>query len=374
MNRITPLLIAFGFAIIFRTIPIASGADTPEVHSDSTVTFRLKAPKADKVLLVGDWLKRDEKIEMKKGDDGVWTATAGPFPVGKHIYEFDVDGLLMADPFNPAIKLRSSRSGSFVHIPGEAIWESRDVPHGAVEINYTNSSVLGDTRGTYVYTPPSYAKNPDKKYPVLYLLHGSNDTAAGWTMAGAANFILDNLISEGKAKEMIVVMPYGHAVPFGSPREIQATNNIRFEEFLLKDVLPMVEAKYRTLPGSANRAIAGLSMGGGQAIAIGFGHLEMFDAIGAFSAAVPNGFATQFANAVDTPDKVNEQLSLLWIGCGKDDVAVQRSQDLGNLLTGKGIQHTLRITDGVHNFEAWRRYLVEFTPLLFSRNSKVEAK
>ncbi len=374
MNRISPLLIAIGFAILFRTIPIASGADTPEIHSDSTVTFRLKAPKADKVLLVGDWLKRDEKIEMKKGDDGVWTATAGPFPVGKHIYEFDVDGLLMADPFNPAIKLRSSRSGSFVHIPGEAIWESRDVPHGAVEINYTKSSVLGDTRGTYVYTPPNYAKNPDKKYPVLYLLHGSNDTAAGWTMAGAANFILDNLIAEGKAKEMIVVMPYGHAVPFGSPRDIQATNNIRFEEFWLKDVLPMVEAKYRTLPGSANRAIAGLSMGGGQAIAIGFGHLEMFDAIGAFSAAVPNGFATQFASVIASPDKVNKQLSLLWIGCGKEDAAVQRSQDIGNLLTEKGIHHTLRITDGVHNFAAWRRYLVEFAPLLFSRNSKVDAK
>lgn len=374
MNRRQCLSIAVALLFPCQWIPNHSvAADVPKVHSDSTVTFRIKAPKADKVLLIGDWLKRAEQIEMKKGDDGVWTATVGPFPVGRHIYEFNVDGVLMADPVNPAIKLRSARSGSFVHIPGEAIWEARDVPHGAVEINYLNSSVLGDLRATHIYTPPGYAKNSDRRYPVLYLLHGSNDTAAGWTMAGAANFILDNLIAEGKAKEMVVVMPYGHAVPFGSPRDIQATNTQRFEEYLLKDVMPMVESKYRIRQGSTNRAIVGLSMGGGQAISIGFKNLNTFDAIGAFSASVPNDFSDQFANVIASPEKVNQQLSQLWIGCGKDDSAVQRSQDFGKLLSEKGINHTLRITDGVHNFETWRRFLVELTPLLFRRNSELKS-
>ncbi len=367
MNRMSYLLVAAAIMVGYESFENAIGAEFPEVHPDATVTFRLIAPKADKVLLVGDWLKRDEQIGMTKGNDGVWRVIAGPLPVGKHIYEFNVDGQLMADPINPDIKLRSSRSGSFVHIPGDAIWEARDVPHGKVEINYSHSTVLGDNRTTHIYVPPGYEQNHDERYPVLYLLHGANDTAAGWVMAGAANFILDNLIAENKAKKMIVVMPYGHAVPFGSPREIQATNTQRFEDYLLKDVMPMVESKYRTLAGSRHRAIVGLSMGGGQSLTVGFNHLDMFDAIGAFSAAVPNDFESQFADIIAAPNNVNQQLSLFWIGCGEDDFGVEANRELGQLLTAKGIDHKLRITDGGHNFAVWRRYLAELLPQLFRR-------
>ena len=181
-----------------------------------------------------------------------------------------------------------------------AFWQPKDVPHGAVEINWQKSKVLdGDTRWIWVYTPPGYEKDAKKKYPILYLFHGSNDIAGGWTLAGNANFILDNLIAEQKAKPMIIVMPFGHAVPFGSPREVQAKNTEVYEDYILKDVMPYVESKYRVAPGRENRAIAGLSMGGGQSLQIGFSHTDLFSSIGAFSAAIPNDFETRFASVTE---------------------------------------------------------------------------
>ena len=157
---------------------------------------------------------------------------------------------------------------------------ARDVPHGKVEINWEKSKAIhGETRAIWIYTPPGYEKN-SQRYPVLYLFHGSNDTAAGWTMAGDANFILDNLIAEKKAAPMIVVMPFGHATPFGVPAAAGSVSNDElFEEYVLKDVIPTVEAGYRVAPGRTNRAIAGLSMGGGQSLKIGVGHLDLFSAV-----------------------------------------------------------------------------------------------
>ncbi len=333
---------------------------SPEVHDDKTATFRIYAPKADKVLLLGDWLKPGEEAPMTKGGDGIWTANAGPFPPGTFIYGFEVDGLQMPDPSDPAVKLRADRVGSLVTIPGDALWAPRDVPHGNVDINFHKSATLGDTRWMFVYTPASYEKNKNKTYPVLYLLHGNNDTAAGWTMVGHANFILDNLIAEGKAQEMIVVMPYGHAAPYGA-----RNNTEMFTAYLLKDVIPMIEGKYRVKTDRENRALVGLSMGGGQAVDIGFNNLDKFSVIGGFSGAVPTDFATRFADLLAKPDAVNKKLNLLWFGVGKDDILYQRNLDFGKVLDEKGIKHTLKITEGVHNYESWRRYLATVAPLLF---------
>lgn len=335
---------------------------SPEVHGDRTVTFRLYAPKAERVLLLGDWLKPGQQAPMTKGADGVWSADAGPFPPGAFIYGFEVDGLQMPDPSNASVKLRADRAGSLVHIPGDAVWMPRDVPHGTVGINFHRSKTLGDERWFFVYTPASYEKNRDRTYPVLYLLHGSNDTAAGWTMVGAANYILDNLIAEGKAREMIVVMPFGHAAPYGAPNE---TNTRQFSSYLLEDVMPLVEGKYRVKTGAAHRALVGLSMGGGQAIQIGFAHLDRFSVIGSFSGAVPADFETRFAAELARPEVVNRKLALFWLGCGKDDFLYERNTRFSEMLKAKGIQHTLEITEGVHNYETWRRYLATIAPLLF---------
>jgi enterochelin esterase family protein len=255
-----------------------------------------------------------------------------------------------------------------VEVPGAppALWQARDVPHGAVEINWQKSKVIGDeTRWVWVYTPPGYERERSRRYPVLYLFHGSNDIAGGWVLAGCANFILDNLLAEKKAAPMIVVMPYGHAVAFGSPRQAQAGNTTLFEEYLLKDVLPLVEAKYRVAPGRRMRAIAGLSMGGGQSLSIGFNHLELFSVIGAFSAAAPADLETRFAKVLDDATGTNARLSLLWIGCGKQDSLFERSRKLSELLAAHRIRHTFRATEGAHTYTVWRQYLGEFAPLLF---------
>jgi enterochelin esterase family protein len=164
---------------------------------------------------------------------------------------------------------------------------------------------------------------------------------------------------------MIVVMPYGHAVPFNSPREAQAKNTALFEEYLLKDVMPFVESKYRVAPGRAKRAIAGLSMGGGQSLNIGFNHLELFSAVGAFSAAAPADFETRFAPVLSDAKATNARLSLFWIGCGKQDFLFARSKKLSELLTSRQIRHTFRATEGAHTYTLWRQYLGEFVPLLF---------
>ncbi|HMX29136.1 MAG TPA: alpha/beta hydrolase-fold protein, partial [Blastocatellia bacterium] len=231
----------------FAQTPPPDGLVSPEVHSDGKVTFRIRAPKAAEVTLFGDWMSPGSTQPMTKNAEGIWSATLSGIEPTIHLYSFTVDGVTMADPVNPRVKLRQRTSASLVEIPSKgAPWEVRDVPHGSVEANWLRTPVInGETRQVFVYTPPGYEKNPQRRYPVLYLLHGSGDTVESWTQVGATNLILDNLIAEKKAVPMIVVMPLGHAVPFGSPREIQAKNVPLMEEFMLKDLMPWAESKYR---------------------------------------------------------------------------------------------------------------------------------
>src|SRR5690349_23408319 len=225
---------------------------SPEVLSDRRVTFRIRAPKASEVTLTGDWLGTTPAPTLIKDDTGVWSVTLGPFEPSIYIYSFTVDGVAIADPVNPRMKLRARTSASLVEVKADTpdFWEAHDVPHGAVEINWERSKAInGETRAIWIYTPPGYQKG-SQRYPVLYLLHGSNDTAAGWTMAGNANFVADNLLAEKKMVPMIIVMPWGHATPFGVPvLPGGQTNDQLFENYLLKDVVPTVEAQYRVSPG-----------------------------------------------------------------------------------------------------------------------------
>ena len=341
---------------------------SPEVHPDKTVTFRILAPKAAEVTLTGDWLPANTNPKFTKDDKGVWSLTIGPMEPSIYIYNFNVDGIAMADPVNPRMKLRARTSASLVEIPADApaFWQDRDVPHGKVEINWEKSKVLnGETRWIWIYTPPGYDKST-RKYPALYLFHGNNDTAGGWTLVGQANFILDNLIAEKKATPMIVVMPFGHAAPFGARTGVGGkTNDELFEDYLLKDVVPLVESEYRVETGRDKRAIAGLSMGGGQSLRIGFGHLDMFSAIGAFSAAAPADFETRFAGSLQDTKGTNAKLKALWIGCGKQDALFARNERLSQALEKNHIKHTFRAVDGVHNYTAWKKFLEEFAQLLF---------
>ena len=277
----------------------------------------------------------------------------------------------MADPVNPRIKLRQRTSGSIVEIPAHpsAPWELHDVPHGSVEVNWQRSTVIsGETRQVFVYLPPGYDKNPKQRYPVLYLLHGSGDTAESWTQAGSANLILDNLIAEKKAKPMIVVMPFGHAVPFGSPPDIAKKNVPLMEEYMIKEILPWAESKYRVAAGRQNRAIAGLSMGGGQTFAISFGHLDLFSNIGVFSSAPGQDWAERNKALLADAKGTNAKLNVFWYGIGdKDQLAYPRAKDATEMLNKNQIRHTFRVIEGgFHSWPVWRRCLSEFAPLLFS--------
>jgi enterochelin esterase-like enzyme len=371
MKILTTFLLAS--MTVFAQAPAGNTVVSPEVHPDGKVTLRLVAPKATEASFFGDWMKTGSAEKMTKDDKGVWSVTVGPVPQGMYIYHFVVDGVTMADPVNPRMKLRARTSASLLEVKGTepAFWQPKDVPHGAVEINWQKSKVLdGETRWIWVYTPPGYEKDAKKRYPILYLFHGSNDIAGGWTLAGNANFILDNLIAEQKAKPMIIVMPFGHAVPFGSPREVQAKNAEVYEDYILKDVIPYVESKYRVAPGRENRAIAGLSMGGGQSLQIGFSHTDLFGSIGAFSAAIPNDFETRFATLLSDPAGTNAKMQNIWFACGRQDSLFERSDKLAQLLTSKQIRHTWRPTEGNHTYTYWRQYLNEFAPLLFQPRPK----
>ena len=379
MKLLTVLSILIGVsAVVTAQAPAGRGGavpppDTllsPEVHPDRTVTFRLRAPKASAVTVTGEWMLDypSSKTPLSKDGDGIWSVTVGPLTPNIYLYSFNVDGMDIADPINPIIKLRARTSASLALVPGGQPWEFTDVPHGVVNIVWHKSAVLdGAMRQVFIYTPPGYGKNASIRYPVLYLLHGNQDVAAGWTLTGSANLILDNLIAEKKAVPMIVVMTNGHAVPYGTPGVAMGRNNELFEQYLLKEIVPMVEANYRVAPGRTNRAIAGLSMGGGQATQIGLGHLDQFAWVGVFSSGQAQNFETRYKALLDDPRTTNERLKLLFIGVGKTDPGYDRVKQFAALLTDHKIQHIYWETEGAHVWPVWRRCLVETATRLFQK-------
>ena len=340
---------------------------SPDIQADHRVIFRIRASKASEVSLWGDWMPVASPEKMTRDERGIWSITAGPLEPGIAIYNFKMDGIDMADPINPRLKLRARTSASLVEITANppALWEARPVPHGVIEVNWQSSKVIGDTRAFYVYTPPQYQQNSTRRFPVLYLLHGNNDTAAGWTDVGKANFILDNLIAERKAVPMIVVMPWGHAAPYNAR---QTNNTALFERYLVEDLIPHVEKKYRVAKGRENRALVGLSMGGGQSLQIGFERLDLFSALGAFSAAVPNDFETQFKALLENSSETNGKLKLLWMGCGEQDEIFNRTVRLDEILNAHKIHHTFVRLEGRHNYAVWRKCLAQVAPLLFQKH------
>lgn len=357
-------------AMPFVTLVAAfAGADEPPVSPEvnpqnRTVTFRINAPQANQVTLAGDWMGGKSE-PMTRDDRGVWSISAGPLNPGLAIYQFEVDGLRIPDPVNPRIKLRAETSGSLVDVPGNPpqLWQTRDVPHGEVALVRAKSDVTGDTRVYRVYTPPDYYQTDNSStYPVLYLLHGNNGTEADWTDVGAAHLILDNLIADGLAAPMIVVMPWGHAVPFRGADKRQ--NLIVFERYLLEEIIPQVEDRYRVKQGPENRAIVGLSMGGAQALLIGLTHRDVFAHVGSMSSYIDRDLDNILKTAEDT-DNVNSQLELLWIGCGRQDAIFEKATAFSESLTTRGVKHTFHATDGLHIFDLWRKHLVEVVPKLF---------
>ncbi len=344
--------------------------DTPEVHSDNSVTFRFLAPNAQEVKLAREGT---DQVPMQKDDKGVWTVNTAPLPPDYYGYSIIVDGMRSIDPFNHLLKPNLLSTENMVHVQGPPSlpWETNDVPRGEVHHHFYKSAVAGDQRDFYVYTPPGYDPASKKTYPVLYLLHGYSDDASGWTAVGRANVIFDNLIAQGKAQPMIVVMPLGYGtmeiISLGwgawSHTDVRDKNFSNFREALLMEVIPKVESEYRVTSDRNSRAIAGLSMGGSESLLTGLNNLDKFAWVGAFSSGgIPDDFQTDFPS-LDA--KANQQLRLLWIACGTEDRLIAVNRNLREWLKSKGVQHTDIETPGMHTWMVWRRNLAEFAGLLF---------
>lgn len=346
----------------------ADSVVSPVVHPDRSVTFTVYAPKAASITLNGDWMPANASVPLAKSGEGLWSVTVPSLAPQVYLYSFNLDGVNIPDPVNPRIKLRARTSASLFEVPGNEPWLYRDVPHGKVEMLTHKATALDNVpRQVFVYTPPGYTKNTSARYPVLYLFHGSNDVAAGWTWTGNAHLILDNLIAENKARSMLIVMPWGHAVPFGSPRELQARNNEKFEQYLLTDVMPLIASSYRTAAGPRNRAIVGLSMGGGQALHIGLSHLDKFSSIGVFSSGQPRDFETTFKEQLSNSAATNKKLDLFFVAVGRQDFVLESNRQLRATLKKAGINHIPHETEGGHFYPVWRQYLAHLAPILFRK-------
>lgn len=329
-----------------------------DVQADGRVTFRLKAPKAQEVKVQVGELKINKAME--KGADGVWSLTIGPVEPGIYDYAFEVDGLRIADPNGEHVFGNRRGARGYLDVPGpKRLDQVRDVPRGSVTAHW-----YGEKRRLHVYTPPGYEKG-DGKYPVLYLLHGSGDNDSHWTLLGQAHVIADNLIAEGKALPMVIVMTDGH-VPLKdvegedpNARRLRAAS--AYERDLLDLAMPLVESRYRV---KAERGIVGLSMGGGQSLGVGLRNLGTFAYVGGFSSAT-RGWDKGVPGMKAEPAAVNEKLKLLWIQIGKDDFLLKDNQSFIAWLKEAGIKHHYAETDGAHAWGVWRRYLGEFLPLLF---------
>jgi beta-lactamase class A/enterochelin esterase-like enzyme len=337
-----------------------------EVLSDRRVTFRVRAPQATQVALTADFIQGAQLLE--RADDGVWSVTVGPLNPAIYSYKFRINGVSVLDPMNPIIQQGEGASSSMFEVPADRLapYDWQPVPHGTVHVNWYQSKTLDVARRIDVYTPPGY-ETSKTTYPVLYLLHGSGDTETGWTDIGRADMIMDNLIAAGKTKSMIVVMPYGRArrdVYLG-PITAQPDANA-FEDDLLKDVVPFAEKFYRISGKPDDRAIAGLSMGGGQAMRIGLHHLELFHYVGMFSAAARgNDLEEQFKDLIADPTATNKKLKVLYIACGKTDSLFPASQQFHEMLDNHQVRNTFAPSEEGHVWRNWRNYLADLAPQLF---------
>jgi enterochelin esterase-like enzyme len=370
------------------------GAATPSIHSDHSITFTLKAPEARTVQVAGGDGLGTGPFPMTKDGGGTWSVTTPPAVPGFHYYWFVLDGVPVNDPSSETF-FGYGKETSGVEVPesGADYYAITDVPHGEVREKRYLSKITGEWRRALVYTPPGYDTNPKARYPVLFLQHGSGEDETGWTRQGRAQFILDNLIASSKARPMIVVMDRGYAtrtatppVKFGpdAPGVDVKTGFSAFEDVIVHDLIPTIDASYRTIPDREHRAMAGLSMGGMQTLFITLHHLDLFAYIGSFSgpivpnldskqplgSAPPGPFDTKTAyeGAFSNPSAFNSRAKLLWLGVGTAEPDMFRAGIGGaaRALETAGVKVVYFESNGTaHEWQTWRRALNDFAPRLF---------
>lgn len=367
-------MIAVILASLLAQIPAPSNvrsSEYPKIHADRRVTFRVKAPEAKQVALAArgadSGMNGNKPYPMTRNSDGIWEVTTDPVRPGFHYYELIIDGTRVNDPSSETY-YGWNQATSGLEVPDETLdfYGVKDVPHGEVRIRPYFSKTTGKFRRAYVYTPPGYDTSPATRYPVLYLQHGAGENETSWTWQGKANLILDNLIAERKARPMIIVMDQGYALKAGAASEPGLRGNEAFEEVVLRDLIPMIDSTYRTLSDRSNRAIAGLSMGGGQALRIGLGNLDKFASVTTLSGAMRNlDPKTAFGGVLADPAQAKKNLDLFWIGCGTEDRLYPAAKALHESLETAKIQHAWFDVPGSHEWQVWRKHLHDLAPRLF---------
>ena len=352
--------------------PFSARVNSPEVHDDRTVTFRIDAPNVSSVVLPPGAIHTandlgNEPLAFERKDEGIWELTIGPLLPDMYAYHIVVDGVQMADPNNTyaAFTAMPPYSQLVVHGDGPSYYDAKDVPHGAVTRHVYRSDVTDGQREIYVYTPPGY--DASRRYPVLYLVGGSGELPSNWVYDGRVNFIMDNLLAEGKAEPMIIAIPNNQIIHRNHPQHTELTFDL-FEQELRNHVIPLIDREYATIPTPQGRAISGLSMGGRHAMFIGFRSLDLFANFGILSAGDVEA-ETSLESFLTDPD-VNEKVDYLFVGQGTKEAHGffnRRVAALIEALEAHGIEHEYyEGGHGGHDWSTWRHLLYErFLPNLW---------
>lgn len=368
---------------------------SPQVNEDRSVTFRVRAPHADDVRVQGDWAAGNGLGVMKMDADSVWTYTTPELPSEMYTYRIVIDGVAGLDPTNPFTKRDVGFVSSVFFVNGGCAdyYQVHDVPHGSVSTVWYPSEQLGMSRRMSVYTPPAYGQEKDKAYPVLYLLHGSGGDETAWVELGNVARIMDNLIAEGKAEPMIVVMPNGNPSKQAAPGE--TSENLAYKptmtnlipgsykngryETAFPEIVSFIDRNYRTIPDKAHRALAGLSMGGFHTLYIAANSPQYFDYMGLFSAGLDMSNVDTSQPAYRNLDEKLKALQdsgyrLFWIAIGNEDFLYQANQDFLRRLDNLEFDYEYHESARGHLWANWRQYLLQFAPRLFKQDKSLEIK
>lgn len=361
-----PVLYVTAFAQPSRAPQIQS----PEVHQDRTVTFRFRAPRAENVMLSGQFLTQN--APMTKDTSGNWSVTVGPVSPDLYPYSFIADGIQLADPANPQIFPNERFKSSLLDVTGDkpANYSLENIPHGDVRYKYYYSTTLGLMRPLLVYTPPGYDENTRKQFPVLYLVHGMTDTEETWFKVGKVNLILDNMIAKKQVAPLIVVMPYANPYPDLIKKDkntkVDLLSTDHFTNELLNEIIPYTEKHFRAMKAADKRAVAGFSLGGRQSLAAGLGHPQTFSYVFAYAPAIfERELAESMTKLYKPAGDLNKHLKLLWLSCGKSDGLYAGSKAFEDLLNQNNIRHQTFYPEGGHTWMNCRLFITETAKLLF---------
>jgi enterochelin esterase-like enzyme len=349
-----------------------TNARYPRILPDNRVIFQVTAPQATSVQI-----DLQKKYDLAKNGSGAWRVVTDPIEPGFHYYSLIIDGGIVADPASESF-YGMGRMASGIDIPEKGInfYNAKDVPHGDIRNRIYFSKTTGTWRRINIYAPPGYDKSGKEQYPVLYIQHGGGEDERGWAVQGKTDIILDNLIAEGKAKPMLVVIPNGNVsrpgmTAGGYNDEAMAV----FREELFGSVIPFIESNYRVKPGAANRAIAGLSMGGGQAFYTGLRNTDMFANVGVFSTGLFGGIGRQPGAEFDAeaiipgiltnPETFNKKLKVFYISVGEQDPRIEPTRKLVQTFMDKGLKVEFGTFPGAHEWQVWRKSLYDFAQKLF---------